>query len=404
MTGPPPLLTKTFGLLVLGHFLQALGFGSLLLLPLYLDHLGASHTQIGAIMAAPAVGGLASRPLVGWALDRVGRRPTLLAGTGVLVLSMALLFWVRDLGPLIYVDRILFGVGAGTLFTGYFTWATDLIPEARRTEGIAVFGISGLLPMGLNAFVGDLGIEPQDLRLLFAGLAGMIALSIPILLALPEARRARTGASLGEVLLALRRRPLWPVWAATALFAGLVGVFMAFATVTAQGRGSPNPAGLWLTYVLGAAAVRLVGGRLPDRVGTHNLVAPALGSYALAFVVLAVAEQQSGFWLAGLLGGIGHGYCFPVVVSQVVTRSPAAWRGSAMATFTAAWQGSELAFPPLFGAVADRAGEVAMLGLVVLAALVGLLGWAALEHRALASDGPERAHRELEGPRRSCQA
>ena len=67
-----------------------------------------------------------------------------------LVLAMVLLLFVRDLGPLIYIDRVLMGIGAGALFTGYFAWAGDIIPEERRTEGIALFGVSGLLPLALN--------------------------------------------------------------------------------------------------------------------------------------------------------------------------------------------------------------------------------------------------------------
>ncbi len=56
------LFTRAFILLFIAHFIQAFGFSSLFLLPLYLDHLGASSSEIGAIMAGAAVGSLAVRP------------------------------------------------------------------------------------------------------------------------------------------------------------------------------------------------------------------------------------------------------------------------------------------------------------------------------------------------------
>ena len=82
-----PILTRPFALLVGANFLQALGFSSMILLPLYLDYLGASRALIGSIMSVGAVGGLLARPLVGWALDVLGRKTTLIAGTLVLVFS-----------------------------------------------------------------------------------------------------------------------------------------------------------------------------------------------------------------------------------------------------------------------------------------------------------------------------
>lgn len=150
MVDRPPLVTKSFLLLVLGHFLQGLGWSSMLLLPLYLDHLHASRAEVGAIMAMASVGGLTARPLVAWALDRVGRRPTLLAGTALMSLGMVLLALATDVGPLVYGVRLLFGLGQGAVFTGYFTVAADLVPEARRTEGLALFGLSGLVPLAIT--------------------------------------------------------------------------------------------------------------------------------------------------------------------------------------------------------------------------------------------------------------
>ena len=54
----PPLFTRSFVLLTLAQLLQAAGYASMLLLPLYLDHLGADRSTIGAVMAVSAIGGL----------------------------------------------------------------------------------------------------------------------------------------------------------------------------------------------------------------------------------------------------------------------------------------------------------------------------------------------------------
>lgn len=385
-----PLLTRPFLLLVFSHFVQALAYASMLLLPLYVEHLGATRSQIGAIMAAAAVGGLLFRPAAGWALDRVGRRPTLLVGTVALCCGMGLLAFVDRLGPLVYVARFVIGMGVGTLFTGYFTWAADLIPPARRTEGIALFGVSGLLPLAIGPVVQKLGVATPDLRWLFPVLGAAILVSSVTLFFIPEP--ARHPAPEGDVSAAqaLTQPRLRPVWLATVVFAGLVSVFFAFATVTAANRGVVDSAAVWFTYAAGAIGVRLLGARLPDRIGPTNLVAPALACYGAAYLIAAGAWTSQAFMLAGLLAGLGHGYCFPVLTSQVVTRAPARLRGAALATFTFTWELSGLVLAPAFGLLADLTDDATMLATAAVFGMLGLSAWAVWEHR-VADSWPQRA-------------
>src|SRR5262245_1430759 len=112
----------------------------MLLLPLYLAFLGASRTEIATIMAMAAIGSVVSRPISAWALDAAGRKKTLVIGTFVMVLPMLGFGFVTEVSWLAYVLRLIMGAGVGALWTGYFTFATDLIPIPRRTEGIALFG------------------------------------------------------------------------------------------------------------------------------------------------------------------------------------------------------------------------------------------------------------------------
>jgi MFS family permease len=376
------LLTRAFVLLVVAHFLQALGYASLLLLPPYLQHLGASRTEIGTIGALGAAAGVATRPLVGWALDAWGRKPTIVAGTLMAVAGMVLIGWVDRMGPTIYLARIVFGIGAGTLFAGYFTLAADIVPAGRRTEGLALFGISGLVPLFVNPLSDRIGVATADLRWFLPLMGAVILLSLGALLALPRsAGSAAAKPSARAALRALRKRPLWPVWLATFAFSALVAVFMTFAAVTAERRGVSHAATLWLGYGVGAIGVRLVGARLPDRIGPANLVAPAFAAYVVGMLLAAQAETLDGFVVAALFAGVGHGYCFPVLTSQVVSRTPVPVRGSALALFTALWGGSELVVSPLFGAVADRHGDAAMFWVGAVGGIGALGLWLGLEHR-----------------------
>jgi MFS family permease len=378
----PRLVTTQFMLLVGGHFTQGLGWSTMLLLPLYLAHIGASREQIGDIVAAAAIGGLLFRPLVSWGLDAIGRRATLMAGTVLLSAGAALIGLVESIGPIIYMQRIVWGVGVAMLFSGYFTAASDIIPISRRTEGIALFGVSGLVPLVVNPFVSDLGFEGAELRAFYPIVGAVILCSFFFLVPLREPARERsvTPVRLPDVGRALTARPLLPVWLATVIFASMVATFMAFATVAAASAGVARPALIWLAYAAGACAVRLFGGRLPDRIGPSNLVAPALALYALAAITMAHGASAAEFFFAGGLAGLGHGYCFPVLASQVVSRSPAHLRGTALASYTGIWEASGLILTPLFGRVAHAYDDATMFSARAVLSVVLLTVWAGVEH------------------------
>jgi fucose permease len=138
---------------------------------------------------------------------------------------------------------------------------------------------------------------------------------------------------------------------------------------------------MWVPYALGAIVVRLVGAKLPDRLGAQNIVAPSIALYALGMLTLTMVTSDTGFLIAATLCGIGHGYCFPVIASQVVGRSPLHQRGAAMALSTGIWEGSAIAAQPIFGAIADQHGDGWCFIAAASLCLVGICLWLLLESR-----------------------
>lgn len=376
-----PLLTPAFLRLMGAQALQSLGYASMILFPRYLDAIGATRAQVGMVMASTAVGGLLTRPLVGRALDRLGRRPTLTAGTLALALGMAALGTITSVGPAAVLAAGVVGIGTGTLFTGYFAFASDLVPATRRTEGLALFGVAGLLPLAVNPLVTRAGLDPLSVRWFMPVVGLSVLASLLLLRGVPEVavRRAVPEAAPTSLVRVLSRRSLWSVWLASVVFSGMVAAFMAFAVVVAEHRGLPDAVDVWLAYALASVSVRLVGSWLPQAIGPARLLALTLLSYIAGVAGLAVVTTTPGLWVVGALAGVGHGFSFPIMTAQVVDRTPEAVRGSALATFTGLWDLTKLLAPPALGALADAQGDEVMIQALVAVALVGLAGWAALE-------------------------
>jgi MFS family permease len=389
-----PLVSRPFLLCFLANGAQGLSFNLFLHFPGFLKGLGASEVEIGLISSIAFVTSIALRPWLGRTLDRRGRRPVILLGSLVNVVACALYLGVDALGPGIYAIRVLHGLAEAMLFAALFTFAADWVPAARRTEGLALFGVSGMLPISLGGLLGDhlLAREPSYAAL-FACATGFAAVAVALALPLRDAPRAASGGEPARPFAEVaRERELVPLWVVGAVFSlALASVFVFIKPfVMESGCGS---VGLFFSSYTGVAlGLRIFFGWLPDRVGAKRLLFPALASLAVGFALLARAHTAGDVALAGLFCGAGHGYTFPILAGMVVTRARDADRGAALSIFTALFDAGALVGGPLFGWIhggqlaVGALGTLSGYGLVYAGAaavlVVGVLAYAVLDrHR-----------------------
>jgi MFS family permease len=294
-------------------------------------------------------------------MDRHGRRPVILWGGALHGLATALYLAVDRIGPLLYAVRALHGFAEALLFSALFAYAADRVPARRRTEGLALFGVSGMLPISLGGWIGDGLLPRHGFETLFALAAALALASFGLSFRMREARRPAftSGAAVGTRA-ALRQRDLRPLWLIGTVFSVALTAFFVFIKrfVDETGIGS---VGLFFGAYTGAAlALRLFLGWLPDRIGPKRVLAPALLALCVGFAVMSGAESERSLVAAGLLCGFGHGFTFPILFALVVTRTPEGNRGTSLALFTALFDLGVLVGGPLFGLVIERLGFSAM--------------------------------------------
>jgi MFS family permease len=144
-----------------------------------------------------------------------------------------------------------------------------------------------------------------------------------------------------------------------AFFFSMSSVFVYMKTwVLESGIGS---VGLYFAVYSGTAiSLRVFFGQVPDRLGAARAAAPTLLLYAVGFLVLAGADSTGLFILAAVLGGIGHGYGYPVLLTLVADRAGSAGRGSGVAVYGAIDDGAVLVAAPVLGFVIEASGHPAM--------------------------------------------
>ena len=116
----------------LSVLLASLPFGMLIFgLPLIAREMGASALAIGGLLAVYSLLIVTVQPIVGYGLDRFGRRPFLIAGLLAYAFSNAVFGLVSGVGSL-YVAQLAQGVGSGLLWLAVLSIVSDLAPDACR--------------------------------------------------------------------------------------------------------------------------------------------------------------------------------------------------------------------------------------------------------------------------------
>ena len=371
---PERLLTRAFLLSAVANFLQSLAFNLYLHLPGFLKDLGADEVRIGFISGMTSATAIAARPWVGRAMDAQGRRIVILIGGAINVIVCALYLTITDIGPWLYAVRIGHGIAEAMLFAALFTHAVDLIPASRRTEGIALFGVSGLLPISLGGLLGDVILRHGTYADLFRASSVFAAASLLLALPLRDSPPAADDLPARGFFRAVMERDLLPLWFLGSVFATALAAHFIFLKTYVMTTGIGSVGLFFTAYSIAGVLLRLFLGWVPERVGLKRALYPALGLLASGQVLIALAPSARTIVVAGTLCGLGHGFTFPILSALVVSRARAAERGAAMSLFTAVFDGGVLVGGPTLGLIIRSAGYSAMFtsaaALLVAGALV----------------------------------
>lgn len=367
----PRLLTLPFGLAFAASFFSSLALFVYLHLPGLLHDWGSSEGTIGLVMSAMALSAVASRPTIGWLMDRRGRRLVALLGGSLHIVACALYLLVDEVGPELYAVRIVHGVAEAALFSVVFTIAADVVPASRRTEGMALFGISGIVPVALGPVLGKVVLDLGGFTALFYTSIGLAVAALLVILPLPETRPEPDGPVAG-FWTAAWRAPLRPIWLLGTVYAIALTAYFTFLKTYTLESGLGGISTFFLPYAAAAVFLRIFFGWVPDRFGPKRTLLPAVGVTALGLVILWGWDAPAVLWISGLICGVGHGYAFPIMSALVVDRADASERGAAITVFTALFDVGALIGGPSLGALVDATDHRTMFLAAAAVAVTGL--------------------------------
>lgn len=369
----------------LAGLLQEVSFVLMVHFPGYVQGLGATEALIGLLYAGGAIMALLFRPLLGRVLDLTHRRTVLLFCGISNVTVVALLSLTSHWGVLLWGLFLMQRVFQIALFTTMLTYMADSLPLEHRTQGLALFGMSGLIPIALGGVIGDLVIDGLGFGALFLLSAGAGLISWSIVWSLPVLPVMSTRPRRG-FWSALAQRNLLPLWWITLCFSIGMETLFTFTRTYVDDRQIGSTGIFFGVYGVTAAAMRLIGGNRYDRVPHRPLAVVALISYGVGLGLLAVAGSVPILILAAFFGGLAHGGLFPLLSSQVVARARTAERGSAMAVFTSIFDIALLVAAPSVGSLIEGFDYEVAFAVVAVVLVIGSGVYAIWDRRMVAAE------------------
>jgi MFS family permease len=296
-------------------------FFHLLLPPLFpwlMPQFGLSYTQAGFLMTVFFVVSGIGQALAGFVVDRVGARPVLFFGVGMLAIS-ALVLGLAQSYPMLVLAAALAGTGNSIFHPADFTLLNRRVSTPRLGHAFSVHGLSGNLGWAAAPvfMAGIAAATDWHVAAFCASAVGFVVLALlfvrrdslhdtaQIVTTKAEARSAQQGQ-----FTFLRSGAVWLCFGFFFLATGAFGILQNYApAILGHVYGLPlvlATAGL-TAYLLGSAAGMIVGGFVASRrADSDRVIAYALGAAALTALLLASGAVPS--WLVlPLMATMGFG-------------------------------------------------------------------------------------------------
>ncbi len=378
---------QLIGLVGLAHAISH--FSQLVLAPLFpwlKDEFNVSYTELGAVLTVFFVVSCVVQAASGFVVDKLGPRPVLFVGIGLLGLAafgyaLAPNYWA------LLASAVVGGIGNGVFHPVDYTLFNRKVAPRRLGHAYSVHGITGSLGWALApAFVVPLAIAfSWRVALVAAGVLALIVLLVLWLYravlaldvkAVHKATGPGAAAVAGGEFAFLRIPAVWMCFGFFFFYAMVISIVQTFAPVAA-GHLHAVPVALvaicLTVYMVASSAGMVVGGFLvTDPSRCERIVGFGFGVAASLALVLALADLSAAA-VPVLFGAMGFaaGIAGPSRDLLVKRSTPANASGRVYGVVYAGLDIGQAVAPLIFGRLMDH-GQYAsvILGLALVQAVL----------------------------------
>ncbi|HET7216830.1 MAG TPA: MFS transporter [Vicinamibacterales bacterium] len=301
--------------------------------PFHILDLGGTTFASGLFLGFLTYSSAFSAPVTGALADRMGQRHILIISS-IALAAFSIGYAVIPSYRVMLALVIVHGIFWSGLLSASASYMTHLLPQSRRAEGIAYWGLSSIAAMAVAPTVGLwiykrgwmwLCIEGAALNLVMAAIAWNLKPH-----EYPNGERSLRRGKLLEWRVLIVSISLF-------LYSFGYGGITSFTALYADANGV-SPKSIYLTAMAIVILVtRPVAGRLGDRWGYKRVFIPCLVLITLGMALLAIGGTRPLMIASAIVFGLGFGTAYPVYVGYVMEGVDADRRGAAFGAILAAF-------------------------------------------------------------------
>ena len=331
------LWTKSYLITCLANFLIASSFNMLMpTIPLYLTEvLNIPESQVGIVLSSYVLAMLFTRLFSGYLVDVFPRKSLYLIGLSLFV-SVYFGYFFATAVLIFIAVRFVHGVFWGLTSVSANTVVIDIIPSARRSEGIGYFGMFNNIAMAFAPFAALSVYHSYGFNWLIASsiILGIMAVMCVTFIEVPARPKVkRPPVSFDRFILL----PGLPVFFNQIIITSAWGTLIPFAALYGKNVGIENSGVLFLFLAIGIMFSRVFSGRMVDKGYIHTVIITALSISASGFLLYSQVQHLLVFCVSALVIGIGFGMLLPALQILYVNMATNDRRGTASSTYLTAF-------------------------------------------------------------------
>ncbi|MEK4067952.1 MFS transporter [Peribacillus sp. FSL R5-0717] len=332
--GTDKIWTRDFIMICLANMCIFMGFQMTMpTLPLFVEQLGGDDRLVGAVLGIFTFSALLVRPIAGRLLETKGRRIVFLAGLAIFALSVGSFGFMGSIG-LLFMMRIVQGVGWGFSSTASGTIASDIIPAKRRGEGMGYYGLSGNLALAFGPSLGLflVTVLPFQELFLICSLLGLLAIIAASLIRYQKVESDPSAAVRAKRFDIYEKSALQPSLLIFFISVTFGGIATFLPLYTAE-KGVDGIQWYFLVYAMALMVTRLFAGRLYDRRGHRAVFVPSTVLIMAGMLLLAWMPSEAVLYIAAVLYGFGFGSVQPALQAWSIEKTAPNRKAMANATY-----------------------------------------------------------------------
>jgi len=350
------LLTGNFVLVTLSSFLYFFNFHGYILLPVRINSLGGTESDIGFIMGAASLSTIISTPVSGYLADRYLRKKVMFTGALLLIMSGLCLLMLNKLNFYYSLIRFIQGISFSLFFVAAGTLITDISPQTRRTQALGIFGVFTIINYALAPYLGRLFTEAYGFDAFYIFISSFGILSIIFLLPVKESgihTSQNSDNSLKEYKSLLNYKILVP--AITLFFVGSGFIpTLTFLPVFSLSIGIKEYEKFFIGYTASVLIIRIFAGWVPDKFGKLITLYPSLIVFCSGIIYLGYSFSETDLIVCSILFGAGHGFIYPTLYALVIDSGNPANKGKLFSISSVSFTFGGMAGSFIYGIVASN--------------------------------------------------